>query len=226
MLSGPPAAELGDRHDVVAARPGVLDVGLAGPEAPDPDLDDVVARLQLRHVPDRVPVGPLHAVDEWPVVHVRVEVDDVEPLLVRAHDRVGDRVVASDDDRERTRVEDRAHVAGDVVEGAPDVRVDDVRVAAVHDPVVLPLVLEEAPVLLDVVVAQLLLDRPVSRVFHRQLADLARGEARAGLPRRALVARRPEDRDVGVDPGQIRAVRHPHEAHQSGERQVQAVLHS
>ena len=89
---------------------------------------------------------PLHAVDERLVVHVGVEVDDVEPLLVGPYHGVGDRVVAADDDREGARLEDLLHVARDVLEGLLDVGVDDVGVTAVDDPVVLPLVLEVSPV--------------------------------------------------------------------------------
>src|SRR5262249_29913853 len=184
------AAQGGDGDDVVAARPRGGHVGLARPEAPDGPLDDVVAVAELGHVPDRIAVGPLHTVDERPVVQVGVEVDDVEPLAVRPHHRVGDGVVAADDDWEDAGGEDAADVPGDVGERALDVGVDDVRVAAVHDAAMAALVLEVAPVLLDVVVAELPLGGAVPRVLHGQLTDLPGGEAGPRLPRRALVGRR------------------------------------
>src|SRR5581483_9360995 len=95
-----------------------------------------------------------------------------------------------DDDREGARHEDLPHVVRDVLEGLLHVRVDDVRVPAVDDPVVTALVLEVAPVLLDVVVAELRLGRPVPGVADRHLPDLSGREARARLPRRPLVGGR------------------------------------
>src|SRR4029077_5427760 len=71
--AGTPATELRHRDDVVAAGARVLDVALPRAQAPDADLDDVMARLQAGDVADRVTVGPLHAVDERAVVHVGVE---------------------------------------------------------------------------------------------------------------------------------------------------------
>jgi hypothetical protein len=117
---------------------------------------------------------------------VGIEVDDVEPLGVGANHRVRDGVIAADDDGEGARVEDAADIARDVVEGLADVGVDDVGVATVDDPVVPPLVLEVATILVDVVVPELVLDRSVPRVLQRQLPDLAGREARARLPRGLL----------------------------------------
>ena len=44
--------------------------------------------------------------DEGKVVHVGVEMDDVEPLVVGSHDRVCDGMIAPDDHRESARLED------------------------------------------------------------------------------------------------------------------------
>jgi hypothetical protein len=187
-------------------------------------LDDVMAGFEPRHVANGVAVRPLHAVHERPVVHVGVEVHDVQPLVVGTHHRISDGVVAADDDREDPGIQEPAHVMRDVVEGPADVRVDDVAVAAVHDAAVPPLVLEKPAVFVDVVVAELVLDRPVAGVLDGQLADLAGREARPWLPGRALVAGRPQDGDVGVDSIQVGAGGHAHERHEPREGQVQPVL--
>jgi hypothetical protein len=105
------------RHDAVPARPGIRHVWLAGAQAADSDLDDVMAGPELRDVPDRVAVRPLHAVDEGPVVQVRVEVDDVEALLlVRPDHRVGDRVVPAEHDWKGAGSQDPPDARRDVVE--------------------------------------------------------------------------------------------------------------
>jgi hypothetical protein len=76
-----------------------------------------MAGLEPRHVANGVAVRPLHAVHERPVVHVGVEVHDVQPLAVGAHHRIGDGVVAADDDGEDPAIQEPPHVMRDVVEG-------------------------------------------------------------------------------------------------------------
>ena len=216
------APVFGNREDVVASRSRVEDVGLARAQAPDTDLDDGADGGELRDVADRVAVRPLDAVHERPVVDMGVEVHDVEAMRVGADDRIGDRVVAADDDGERARLQDLPDVARDVVERPSHVRVDDVRVAAVHDPAVDALVIEVAAVSPDVVEAALPVDGASAGELERQLADLARREARARLPGRALVARRAEDGDVGVQGVQIGARRAPQERHGPGVGKIPA----
>src|SRR5207249_6849662 len=114
---GPAAAVLGNGQDVVAPGARVLDVGLARAQAPDADLHDRADGGELRHVPDGVAVGPLHAVHEGPVVEVGVEVHHVETVRVGADDRIRDGVVAADDDGQGARLADLPDIAGDVVEG-------------------------------------------------------------------------------------------------------------
>src|SRR5262245_26559299 len=157
-------SEVWDRHNVVAPRPRILHVGLGCPQASDPHLDDVVADLELRDVPDRVSVSPLDAVDKGEVVQVRIEMHNVESLIEGSHDGVCDGVVTPDYHGERAGSEYLLHVAGDVVEGPLDVGIDDVGVPTIDDPVLTHLILQVAPIILDVVVSRLLLRRAEASV--------------------------------------------------------------
>ena len=144
---------------------------------------------------------------ERPVVHVRVEVHDVEPVLEGAHHWVRDRVVAADHYRQGAGGEDPGHVARDVVERLLHVRVHDVGVAAVDEATVDSLVVEVPAILGDVVIPPLTVHGATAGELDRELADLAGGEPRARLPGRALIAGRAQDGDVGVQPVEVGAGR-------------------
>ena len=134
---------------------------------------------------------------ERPVVHVRVEVHDVEPVLEGAHHWVRDRVVAADHYRQGAGGEDPGHVARDVVERLRHVRVHDVGVAAVDEATVDSLVVEVPAILGDVVIPALTVHGATAGELDRELADLAganrapgfQGEPSSlGAPRTAMSA--------------------------------------
>src|SRR6266540_1556852 len=107
------------------------------------------------------------------------------------------------------RVADAADA--DLVDG------QDVGVPDVGDPPLDHLVLEELPAGLRVVVAVPIGDEP-----QRVLPDGAGAEPRARHEGRPFVARRAEDRDVGVETGQVLAHGRPEERGDPDERKIQA----
>ena len=195
---------------VVHHHPGV-------PEAPDPDLGEAPHVGHPRDVPERVAVRQLEPVDERQVVEVRVEVDDVERLGVRADDRVRDAVVAAEHDRQRAPLEEPPRHRGHVVEGPGHVGGQDVRVARVDDAAVGELVAQELPPERRVVVP--LAPRPEA---HRVLPDAARAEPGARHERRPLVARDAHHGDVGVEPVEVGGDDGAEEGRDADERGVPA----
>ena len=117
-------------------------------------------------------------------VGVRVEVQQADgpaPCGDRAHVRLGDRVVAAEDDRDRARVDDLPDHALDRRMRGGCVGRDDGRVAVIDDPQ-------------DVERVDLRLEMRPRRAARR--TDRARREAGAGSVRDEVVGRRPDDRHV------------------------------
>ena len=148
---------------------------------------------------------------------MRVEVDDVERLRVRAHDRVRDAVVAAQHDRQGAPLEEPPRHRGDVVERPGHVGRQHVRVARVDDAAVGELVAQELPPERRVVVP--LAPRPEA---HRVLPDPARAEPGARHERRPLVARDAHHGDVGVEPVEVGGDDRPEEGRDADERRVPA----
>jgi len=76
----PALPELLDGHDVIAPRQRVGNVRLVVAQAADTYLDDPSDVGQLGNQADGVAVAEGDAVQEGQIVHVRVEMDDVERL--------------------------------------------------------------------------------------------------------------------------------------------------
>ncbi len=105
--------------------------------------------------------------------------DDVQRLGESAHDRVGDGVIAAQDDRQGAAVEDGASHRRNVVECADDVGWHAIGVARVNDAVVLHLVDEIFAPRLGVVVAAVASGGETKGM----LAQCARAETRTGHER-------------------------------------------
>ena len=217
--AGPDVPELLHRHDAVPVPQRVVHHHPGVPEAPDPHLREAPHVGHPRDVPEGMAVRQLEPMDEREVVEMRVEVDDVQRLRVRAHDRIRDAVVAAQHDRKGAPREEPTHHVRHVVEGSRHVGRQHVGVARVDDAAVGELVGQKLPPERRVVVA---LTPPAEA--HRVLPDPPRTEAGARHERGPLVARDAHHRDVRVEPVEVRRDHGAQERRNADERGVPARL--
>jgi hypothetical protein len=171
--------------------PGPLEVPGIGPVAAQTDLDDVVStqRTVLDQAPHGRPVRQDYAPQVRRVVRVGVEVDqaEVRRLQARRHGadvRMGDGMIATEDDRDGSRGADLAdgHADGGVATGL--VGWHDLGIAVVHHRQHLERVHAEVDA------------RPEGTAAHVRQADGARAEPSPGPVRHRLVDGRAENGHV------------------------------
>src|SRR5215217_344828 len=193
-LLDPQPAHVAHAQDHTAVGPGGLEVtSLAAADAADPELCHPVDVFTLRDPAHgaAMPVAvacPL--VDE---IEVGVELHNRERAGARhgLHDRRRDRMVASEDNRHRPPLDDRAHSVAEIFVALVLVAVDDVDITAVDQP---PAIVEEYLIPLWVVSAP-----QGEAVNGRAVADAARAKTRSRAVLRTLVVGHTQDRDVGVE---------------------------
>jgi len=150
--------------------------------------------LNVRHVvyvPESVRVGEFEPMLERGVVDVRIEVNDVQRLGIRPHDREANRMVSAQDDRERTAGENLLHGACDVGERVFDVGGQDIHVPDIYDPAFLLFTLQEL-LLASVIVV------PLGTESQRMLSNAPRPQAGPGQKWGTLICGGPDNCDVGV----------------------------
>ena len=165
-----------------------------GPVAAQPHLEEAVTaeRPRLDEAAHRLAVAPQRAELDVTGVGVRVEVDHRHATVAQhvGHAlgvREGDRVVAAEDDRDRTGAGDLLHRCLQHPEGALDVAGWHLHVAGVDHSQVLQAVGAQRQARPRAVVREV--------VGH---PDRLRPESRAGSVRRAAVEGRPDHDDVGA----------------------------
>ena len=168
-------------------------------------------------MPEGVPVGVLHVVNEGRVVQVGVEVHDVQWLREGANHGIGNGVIATQHERHGTAIQDTAHHGGDVVERALHVGGQNIGVADIGDAPVGKLILEE-------LFLEFWIIEPFSRTGEPEgmLSDRPGSETRARHERRAFVERDAHHRDLRLQPIEVLAVFHAQEGGNADERHVQA----
>jgi hypothetical protein len=78
-------------------------------------------------------IGETQIVDEGCVVGVRVEMHDVQRRVEGPHDRIGDRMIPAQHQRQGLAIENRTRHRRDVVEGLLDVGGQDIGIAGIDD---------------------------------------------------------------------------------------------